>query len=77
MTSVRTFKVPNKYLSLLTASEKKMLPHLIEAVKGVDKIYQLQENNINNGANFYPRDAIKTEIEKAAKINLKTPPPPP
>ncbi|OGD83400.1 hypothetical protein A3A54_01380 [Candidatus Curtissbacteria bacterium RIFCSPLOWO2_01_FULL_39_62] len=71
MTSVRTFKVPNKYLSLLTASEKKMLPHLIEAVKGVDKIYQLQENNINNGANFYPRDAIKTEIEKAAKKNPK------
>ncbi len=69
MTSIRFFKVPKDTENLLTPNEKEMLPFLIKAVKGVDKIFRLQENQINNGANFYPRDAIKSEIEKAAKKN--------
>ena len=67
MTSIRFFQVPKNIANLLTPSEKKMLPFLLEAAKGVDKIFRLQENNVNNGANFYPRDAVKSEIEKAAK----------
>lgn len=71
MTSVKNFKVSNEALNLLTLNEKKLLPYLITAVKKVDKIFQLQENHVNNGANFYPRDAIKTEIKEAAKKNPK------
>jgi len=67
MNSIRFFKAPRETENLLTLSEKKMLPFLIDAAKGVDKIFRLQENQINNGANFYPRDAIKGEIESAAK----------
>lgn len=67
MTPVKTFKVSSSILSQLTYNEKKMLPFLTAAVKKVDKIYSLQENDINNGANFYPRDATKSEIEKEAK----------
>src|SRR3990167_11310011 len=67
MTSIKTFKVAKTVFEFLTPNEKKILPFLIEAVKGVDKIFCLQENQVNNGANYYPRDAIKKEIELAAK----------
>ena len=71
MTSIKVFKVKPKYFDTLTASEKKALPILIKAAKLIDKIYLKQENSINNGANFYPRDATKTEILKAAQNNSK------
>lgn len=70
MTSIKTFKVSPKNIASLTKSEKKILPILIDAAKLVDKIYTKQENSINNGANFYPRDAIKSEIALSAQ---KTP----
>lgn len=71
MTSIRSFKVSPKLFATLTASEKKMLPVLIEATKAIDKIFHLQENPVNNGANFYPRDATKTEIAEEAQKNSK------
>ncbi len=71
MTSIRTFRVNPSLLATLTASEKKMLPILIEAAKAIDKIFCLQENSVNNGANFYPRDATKTEISEEAQKNSK------
>lgn len=69
MTSIKTFRVNPENLLHLTANEKQMLPILIRAAKIVDKIYLLQENHISNGANFYPRDAIKSEITEAAQKN--------
>lgn len=71
MISIRTFKVEPKYIAALTSSEKKMLPILIEAAKTIDGMFCLQENEINNGANLYPRDATKTEILKEAQKNPK------
>lgn len=71
MTSVKVFEASNDVLQILTASEAKMLPILKEAVKLVDKIFLLQEHDINNGANLYPRDATKKEILEAAKKNPK------
>lgn len=66
MTSFHSFKVGADYLSRLSKNEKELLPLLTEAVKVADKIFHLQENDMNNGANFYPRDAIKEEIEDQA-----------
>ena len=71
MTSVRSFKIEKKLVNGLTKDEKKVLPLLIEAVKKVDKIFILQENDEYNGANFYPHDATKAEIEEVAKENPK------
>lgn len=51
----------------LTASEKKVVNKLIEAAKAIAPIYQKQENIAHSGANFYPHDATKDEITKAAK----------
>ena len=70
MKSTRIFKVNPKVLGTLTQNEKILLPILISAAKGIDNIYELQENHFNNGANFYPRDAIKDEILKAANSKL-------
>lgn len=69
--AIKTFKVSSDCLKVLTANEKKMLPILVEAAKRIDKIFQLQENRLNNGANFYPRDAIKSEVLEAASKNQK------
>ena len=71
MTSVKTFKVDQGYLNKLTANEKKILPFLIEAAKKIDKVFLLQENNNFKGANFYPHDATKEEIEEAAAENSR------
>ncbi len=71
MTSIRTFKVSTRALATLSSSEKKILPILIDAAKAIDKIFQKQENPVNNGANFYPRDATKTEIAEEAQKNSK------
>lgn len=71
MKSIRIFKVNPEILNTLSQNEKKLLPILISAVKDLDDIYRLQENHINNGANFYPRDAVKNEILEASKKNPK------
>lgn len=63
--SIVTFK-PEKDLKL-TASEKRVVDKLIEAAKAISPIYQKQENISRSGANFYPHDATKEEIAKAAK----------
>lgn len=70
-TTVKIFKVNPSYIAGLSLEEKKMLPILIKAAKIIDKVFLLQENDINNGANFYPRDATKTEILEEAQKNPK------
>ncbi|MCR4324813.1 MAG: hypothetical protein NUV69_03970 [Candidatus Curtissbacteria bacterium] len=70
-TSIKEFKVEDKYLKPLTKNEKKVLPLLVEAAKKIDKIFLLQENNGYKGANFYPENASKEEIEEAAKVDPK------
>lgn len=54
-------------LSKLTKNEKQVLDLLVEAGKLIAPLYLLQENHKYPGANFYPKDATKEEIEKAAK----------
>src|SRR3990167_7454225 len=53
----------------LTSSEKKVVAKLVEAAKLISVIYEKQENFKYNGANFYPHDATKAEILKAADNN--------
>lgn len=71
MTSIKRFKVEADALKELTSNEKRIIPLLIKAAELTDKIFVLQENYVNNGANFYPRDAIKSEIEEAARKDPK------
>lgn len=71
MTSVKTYKVSEAVLSVLTSKEKEILTILVEAAKKIDKVFLLQENNELIGANFYPPDATKREIEEAASSNPK------
>ncbi len=54
-------------LPKLTANEEKVLKLLVEAAELIVPIYKEQENREHKGANFYPADATKAEIEKAAK----------
>lgn len=56
-------------LPKLTKTEKAVLKLLIEAGKLVALVYEEQENHKFPGANFYPHDATKEEIEKAAKMD--------
>jgi len=44
--SVRTFKLDEKFVKGLTASEKKILPILIQAVKQIDKIWGILSDPI-------------------------------
>lgn len=62
-------KFPYKGKLTLSQSEKKVLKKLVEAAEAIEPIYLKQENRANNGANFYPRDATKEEIQQAAKKN--------
>ena len=71
MNSIKEFKIEPRFLKILTASEKKIVPLLIEASQKIDKIFRLQENDEYRGANFYPHDATREEIEKAAAENPK------
>lgn len=57
----------NPKLPKLSKNESKVLKLLIEAGKLVVSLYKLQENKQFPGANFYPHDATKEEIQKAAK----------
>jgi len=59
----------NPKLPRLSKSEGKVLKLLIEAVKLVAPLYKQQENQKFPGANFYPHDVIREEIEEAAKSN--------
>lgn len=59
---------PQKDLDL-TPSGKKVIRKLTEAAKLVEKIYLKQKNFKQNGANFYPLNATKLEIQEAAKRN--------
>lgn len=56
-----------KKISGLSKNEQQVLKLLQEAGKLIVPIYDLQENSKYPGANFYPKDATKEEIEKAAK----------
>lgn len=51
----------------LTASEKKVVQILVKAAESIAPIYEKQENHQFEGANFYPHDATKEEIQEAAK----------
>ncbi|MDO8487394.1 MAG: hypothetical protein Q7S45_03820 [Candidatus Curtissbacteria bacterium] len=53
----------------LTTSEKKVAQTLMKAAESIAPIYEKQENHEFPGANFYPHDATKEEIEKAAEKN--------
>ena len=51
----------------LSASEKKVIQKLSEASEIISSLYGAQKNPKYPGANFYPHDATKEEIEKEAK----------
>lgn len=53
----------------LTSEEKKVVEKLTAAVASIAPIYQEQENPHFPGADFYPHDSTKEEIEEAAKTN--------
>lgn len=57
----------NPKLLKLSKSEKAVLKVLVEAGKLIVPIYLKQENSKFPGANFYPHNATKKEIEEAAK----------
>jgi hypothetical protein len=51
----------------LSVKERKILSKLGEAAKIISSLYLAQKNPQHRGANFYPSDATKKEIELAAK----------
>ena len=55
--------------SQLAADEKKVLKKLVAAAELIEPLYAKQRNPKYPGANFYPHDATREEIEKAAKKN--------
>lgn len=61
-------KFPAKGIKL-SPSEKKVVQKLVKAAESIIPIYLKQENNRNNGANFYPRDVTRNQIIEAAKKN--------
>ena len=66
MTRKAVVKFPAKDAKL-TISEKKVFKKLIEAAELIPSICQKQVNNQYPEANFYPPDATKEEIQKAAR----------
>lgn len=54
-------------LSMLSKNESEVLELLVEAGKLIIPVYLEQENQTWPGANFYPQDVSKEEIENAAK----------
>lgn len=54
-------------LPKLSSSEKAVLKLLVEAARLIGPLYKMQENEAFPGANFYPHDATKEELEKAAQ----------
>jgi hypothetical protein len=67
MKGIKKFKVDAKELS---PKEKALFDKLIKAAELIVPLYLKQKNNKYPGANFYPHDATKEEIEREAK---KTP----
>jgi len=63
---VKEFQVDT---SDLTVSEKKVLEKLIQAARLISPIYARQINDDYPGANFYPHDVTKEEIEEEAQQN--------
>lgn len=59
-------RFPQRGVSL-TSSEIKVIQKLIKAAECIAHVYLKQENNRNNGANFYPRDLTKAQIKEAAR----------
>lgn len=59
----------NPKLPALSKNEREVLNLLVETGKLVVPIYKLQENKKYPGANFYPHNVTKQEIEKAAGSN--------
>lgn len=57
----------NPKISDISKNESKVLKLLIEAAKLIVPVYEQQENREFPGANLYPHDATKEEIEKAAE----------
>ena len=66
MRSIKRFKIDTEELSL---EEKVLFKKLISAAELIAFLYSKQKNNRYPGANFYPFDASKKEIEEAAKKN--------
>lgn len=66
MSGLRKFPVN---LTELSSKEKALFKKLTLAAKLLVPLYLRQKNNKYPGANFYPHDATREEIEKAAKKN--------
>ena len=67
MKGIKAFKINTEELS---QKEKVLFNKLISAAKQIQSLYLKQKNNKYLGANFYPHDATKEEIERAAKKNF-------
>lgn len=63
---IHIFKTDHLFLS---GAEKKIVGKLVEAAKLISPIYAQQVNDQYLGGNFYPHDASKEEILKAAEDN--------
>lgn len=66
MKGIKRFQIDTKELSPL---EKVLFKKLILAAELISSLYLKQKNNKYPGANFYPHDAEREEIEKAARKN--------
>jgi len=66
MRGIKKFKIDTKELS---QKEKVLFKKLISAAELIAPLYLKQKNNKHPGANFYPYDATKEEIERAARKN--------
>jgi len=66
MEGIKKFKVDTRELS---QKEKVLLDKLIQAVELIAPLYLKQKNPNYLGANFYPADATKKEIERESKKN--------
>lgn len=66
MSGIKKFPIDLKGLS---PKEKALFQKLILAAELLAPLYLKQKNNKYPGANFYPPDATREEIEKAAKKN--------
>ncbi len=66
---MKAFKKFNVDLSELSSKEKEVLGLLEEASKLIAPLFERQKNPELEGANFYPSDLPREEIEKAARNN--------
>src|SRR3989344_1654963 len=66
MQAIKKFLVSQKNLS---SSEQKVLKKLVSAAELISPLYLAQKNSKYPGANFYPHDASKEELERAAETN--------